>query len=200
MRPYHSALSPRGMHNHFPSWRSYREYSGGAHADIGAHHYDIVQWALDMDQSGPVEVTPPDDPNATQGVKFRYASGVEMIHGGLSGCFFTGTKGTLHIDRGVLTSEPAGIVEEPLGQNEVHLYRSPGHHRDWIDCVRFRKRPLCDVEIGARTAAIIHLGNLAYWNHRKLKWDPKRWQFNDDNEANSWRDRPRRDPWRLPSV
>jgi len=43
MRPYNSILSPRGVHNHFPAWRNYQEYSGGGHTDMGAHHYDIAQ-------------------------------------------------------------------------------------------------------------------------------------------------------------
>jgi hypothetical protein len=80
------------------------------------------------------------------------------------------------------------------------LSKSPGHHRDWIECIRTRKRPICDVEIGARSVTIVHLGNLAYWNHRRLKWDPKAWKFVGDAEANQWLDRPRRDPWQLPQV
>ena len=82
----------------------------------------------------------------------------------------------------------------------MHLYKSPGHQRDWLDCIRSRKRPICDVEIGARSVTVCHLGNLAYWNHRKLHWDPKHWQFVDDAEANKWLDRERRDPWKLPSI
>ncbi len=199
-RPYSSVLSPRGAHNHFPAWRNYREYSGGGHADMGAHHYDIAQWALEMDQSGPAEIIPPDDPNAEQGVKFIYPNGVEMTHGGPSGCVFVGTKGSLHIDRGVLTSDSPDLIKEPLRANEVHLFESPGHHRNWLDCIRSRKLPLCDVEIGARSVAIIQLGNLAYWHHRRLKWDAKRWEFLGDKEANGWLDRERRDPWRLPKA
>lgn len=199
-RPYNSALSPRGVHNHFPAWRSYREYSGGAHADMGAHHYDIAQWALGMDRSGPVEITPPDDPNAQQGVKYLYANGVEMIHGGPGGCVFMGTKGTLHIDRGVLTSDPPDLIREPLGPQEVHLFQSPGHHRNWLDCIRTRERPLCDVEIGARSVAIVQLGNLAYWHRRRLHWDPKHWHFVGDREADGWMDRERRASWPLPRV
>ncbi|MBM3834268.1 MAG: Gfo/Idh/MocA family oxidoreductase [Verrucomicrobia bacterium] len=200
MREYHSALSPRGVHNHFPAWRSYREYSGGGHTDMGAHHYDIAQWALDMDDSGPVEIIPPDDSKASTGVKYIYANGVIMTHGGPSGCVFTGTNGTLRIDRGVLTSEPESIVKEPLGEKEVHLYQSPGHHRDWIDCIRSGQRPVADVEIGARTATVVHLGNLAYWNQRKLRWDPRQWKFVGDDEANQWLDCKRRDPWKLPEI
>src|SRR5204863_9600267 len=82
MRPYHSVLSPRGMHNHFPAWRNYREYSGGGMTDMGAHHFDIAQWALGMDESGPAEVIPPQDAKAESGLKLLFANGVEMIHGG----------------------------------------------------------------------------------------------------------------------
>ena len=200
MRPYHSTLSPRGQHNHFPAWRSYREYSGGGMTDMGAHHFDIAQWALDMDKSGPVEIVPPDDAKAETGAKLVYANGVEMFHGGPSGCSFEGTDGKLYIDRGKLTSEPESIVKEPLGEKDVHLPKSPGHHRDWIDCIRSRRRPVADVEIGARSVTICHLMNLAYWYRRKLKWDPQNWRFVSDEEANKWLDRARRDPWQLPKV
>jgi predicted dehydrogenase len=199
-RPYSSVLSPRGVHNHFPAWRNYREYSGGGHADIGAHHYDIVQWALGMDHTGPVEIIPPADPTSGTGVIYRYANGIEMQHGEPSGCVFTGDRGKIHIDRGLLMSDPPDLIKEPLGASEKSLFKSPGHHRNWIDCIRSRQLPLCDVEIGARTAAIIQLGNLAYWHGRRLKWNPQRWEFEGDREANGWRDRERRDPWVLPKA
>ena len=200
MRPYNSILSPRGVHNHFPMWRDYREYAGGGHADMGAHHYDIAQWCLGTDNSGPVEILPPLDPKSQHGVTYRYASGVTMVHGGPSGCTFTGTQGTLRIDRDHLSSDPASIVKEPLGKDDVHLFKSPGHHRNWLDCIRSRKRPVADVEIGARSVAIVILGNIAYWNHRRLRWDPAKWEFVDDAEAMKWLDRERRDPWKLPIV
>jgi predicted dehydrogenase len=200
MRPYNSKLSPRGVHEIYPAWRAYREYAGGAHSDMGAHHYDIAQWCLGMDESGPVDIIPPVVPNARHGVIYRYASGVVMVHGGQSGCTFTGTEGTLRIDRDHLSSDPPAIVKEPLGAKDVHLPKSPGHHRNWIDCMRSRKRPLADVEIGARSVSICILGNLAYWNNRRLRWDPGKWEFVDDAEANRWLDRERRDPWKLPAI
>ena len=75
-----------------------------------------------------------------------------------------------------------------------------GHHRNWLDCIRSRNRPLADVEIGARSVAITILGNLAYWNGRHLRWDPAKWAFVDDAEANRWLDRERRGPWQLPAI
>lgn len=200
-RPYNSQLSPRGVHDHFPAWRSYREYAGGGLADMGAHHFDIAQWALDMDHSGPVRIIPPEDPKADYGTKFIYANGIEMEHvRDPGGCMFYGEKGKLHIDREKLTSEPEEIVKEPIGAGDAHLYESPGHHRDWIDCIRSRKQPLCTAEIGARSAAICELGNLAYWHHRELHWDPQRWRFVNDSTADQWLDRPRRDPWQIPTI
>jgi predicted dehydrogenase len=200
LRPYNSILSPRGIHKHFPAWRKYREYAGGGHADMGAHHYDIAQWCLGMDNTDPVEIIPPLDPAAETGVIYRYANGVTIIHGGPSGCTFTGTSGTLRIDRNHLTSDPESIVKKPLGEEEVHIEKSPGHHRNWLDCIRSRKRPLADVEIGARSVAITILGNLAYWEHRALRWDPVKWEFVGDAVANKWLDRERRDPWKLPAL
>jgi predicted dehydrogenase len=200
LRPYNSVLSPRGVHNHFPRWRSYREYSGGGMTDWGAHHFDIAQWGLGMDQSGPVEIIPPEDPKATSGVRYIYASGVEMIHGGPGGVTFHGTEGEVFVTRGRMTGKPERIIREPLSEDEVQLYESPGHQRDWLNCVRSRKRPICDVEIGARSVTVCHLGNLAYWYRRKLRWDPANWQFVDDAQADGWRDRQRRGPYQLPEV
>lgn len=199
-RPYNSILSPRGVHNHFPAWRHYREYAGGGHADMGAHHYDIAQWCLGMDESGPVEIIPSIIDGADHGVIYRYANGVVMIHGGPSGCTFTGTKGTLRIDRGHLSSDPASIVDEYIAKKGGKLVKPAGHHRNWLDCIRSRKRPVADVEIGARSVAISILGNLAYWNRRRLKWDPAKWAFVDDPVASHWLDYDRRDPWRLPEI
>lgn len=207
-RPYNSILSPRGLHNHFPAWRDFREYSGGQMTDWGAHHFDIAQWGLGMDESGPVEIIPPDDPSKGVGVRYVYENGVEVIHGGYKdqdgkdrgGVHFVGENGVVYVDRGQLMSWPDDVVKTPLGATETGLYKSPGHHQDWFDCIRNRKRPICDVEIGARSVTVCHLGNLAYWHGRKLKWDPKKWEFPHDREANSWRDRARRDPWKLPRA
>jgi len=199
-RPYSSVLSPRGSHNHFPAWRNYREFSGGGHADIGAHMYDIMQWALGTDVSGPVEVIPPDDVSEGQGARFIMPNGVEITHGGASGVVFTGTRGMLRIDRGVLFSNPKELIQDPLADNEVHLFKSPGHHRNWLDCIKSRERCLCDVEIGARSNQYTQLGNLAYWHGRKLKWDPIKWEFPGDKEANTWLDYERRPKWKLPKA
>ncbi len=201
MRPYNSVLSPRGVHKHFPNWRKYREYAGGGHADMGAHHYDIAQWCLGMDESGPVEIIPPMSAKADHGVVYRYKSGVVMVHGGPSGCTFTGTKGTLRIDRDHLSSDPGHhrrkaprsqggppgkVTRATIATGSTAFARASGHWPTW------RSAP-------ARSPSAI-LGNLAYWNNRRLRWDPAKWEFVDDPEANRWLDRERRDPWKLPTI
>lgn len=198
MRPYNSVLSPRGVHDHFPNWRNYREYSGGMMTDWGAHHFDIAQWGLGMDDSGPVEIIPPENPNAKTGVRFLYANGVEMIHdSSKGGATFIGTEGRIFVDRGRFQAEPESLGQEPLGENAVRLYASNNHLQDWLNCVRSRKLPICDVEIGARSVSVCHLGNLAYWNNRRLKWDPAKEQFLGDAEANTWLDYQRRGSWKV---
>jgi predicted dehydrogenase len=198
-RAYNSVLSPRGVHSHFPDWRSYREYSGGAMTDWGAHHYDIAQWGLGMDDSGPVEILPPDGQEVKR-LTYKYANGVTMHHGGLEnykfGVVFVGEKGTICVDRGRFKAEPEELAAEYKPNSlPIKLYRSTDHLGDFLKCVRSRQRPICDVEIGARTVTVCHLGNLAIWNKCKLQWDPVKEQFVGNAEANKWLSRDNRPPW-----
>ncbi len=195
-RGYNQILCPKGIHNHFPAFRNYREYAGGGMADMGAHHFDIAQWALGMDNSGPVKIEPPED-KATTGLKFTYANGVVMYHGGPSGCTFEGTKGTLYVDRNKIESNPANILEAKIGPDEFHIESSDNHHRNWLDAIRSRKKPICDVEIGHRSATVCELGQIGYDLRRPLNWDPAKERFVNDEDANKLLSRPQRDPWKL---
>jgi len=195
-REYNEILCPKGIHKGFPQWRRYKEYGGGALADMGAHHFDIAQWALDMDSTGPVEVQPPDG-NAESGLRFVYANGVEMFHGGPSGCTFEGTEGTIYVDRSKIESTPTTILEEPLTDKDTRVYFSDNHFRNWLDCLRNRKDPICTAEIGAHSAAICHLANIGYALRRRLKWDPVAERFAGDAEANKLLDDAMRQPWKL---
>ena len=78
-RGFNKILCPDDVHNHFPAWRNYREYCNGKLADIGAHHFDIGQWAMDADDTGPVKILPPEEGESE--LKLIYANGVEVIHG-----------------------------------------------------------------------------------------------------------------------
>ncbi|MBM3993986.1 MAG: Gfo/Idh/MocA family oxidoreductase [Planctomycetes bacterium] len=194
VRAFHRDLCPIGIHNHFPAFRAYREYAGGYLADMGAHHFDIAQWALDMDNSGPVEIHPP--AQGETGLRFVYANGVEMFHGGPTDCRFEGTEGRIDVSRGAISSMPAAILQQPLGERDFHLPAAPANHRqNWLDCIRSRRTPVADVEIGARTASICQLANIGYQLRQMLRWDPVREQFVDNTEANRLRYRENRWPW-----
>jgi predicted dehydrogenase len=209
MRGYSSVLSPRGVHQHFPDWRLFREYSGGMMTDWGAHHFDIAQWGLGADDSGPVEIIPPADPKAGHGLKYVYANGVPVYHAEkyekdkpVDGVVFVGTEGKVQVNRGKLTViDPTDLLMQFAPDHEIHLYKSPNHQRDWLNCVRSRKRPICDVEVGARSVTVCHLGNIAYWTREKFKWDPKEWKFVDASaDVQKWYDRERREKYQLPEV
>ena len=175
--------------------------------DWGAHHFDIAQWGLGMDMSGPVEIIPPADPKA-KGLKYVYASGAPLIHADeyepgkkVNGVAFIGSEGKIFVNRGYLASDPDGIIKTPEKDLSVRLYKSVGHQRDWLDCVKSRKKPICDVEIGARSVAVCHLGNIAYWTGETVRWNPQTWSFVDPSPAVAkWYDRERRGEWQLPQV
>jgi hypothetical protein len=133
---------------------------------------------------------------------YRYANGVtlKLDNGNPGGGIFIGDKGKIEIFRGRVTSNPAEIVKEPIKDDEIHLYKSDNHMQNWLDCIKSREMPVADVEIGHRSATVCHLGNIARWVGRRLRWDPVEECFPDDAEANALVDRPRRKPYQLPET
>lgn len=212
--PYNSDLyTPRAK----PGWISYRPYSGGEMTGWGSHGLDQVQSALGMDESGPVEVwteggtyaapidTAPcnkaqrDKLCSVPRVFFRYPGDlvVELGNGPAGGAIFIGEKGTITIDRGVCKSDPPEIAAEALKKARRE---SQDHVGNWLECIRSRQQPRADVETGHRSATVCHLGNIARWTGRRLRWDPVRETFPDDAAANALLDRPRRKPYQLPNT
>jgi predicted dehydrogenase len=213
LRPYNSTLCPRGIYNFFPAWRNYREYGSGGVGDWGAHHFDIAQWALGFDDSGPVEFLPAADAKAASGVRFRYANGVEVVHQPGNGITFYGSAGKIYVNRGefkmwlgdkLLTEggmpasrESKQILDAHLPPNAVRLYHSDDHLTDWIKSMHTRQAPICDVEIGHRTATICELVNLTYRYHQKLSWDPAKETFVNGEGDPAWLGQEYRKPWHL---
>lgn len=217
LRPYHQDLyTPRAN----PGWISFRDYSGGEMTGWGAHGLDQVQWALGMDDSGPVEVWTEGEPfqppvysaPASQkagdltcsqpAVFFRYASGavLKLADGPPGGAIFIGDRGKITIDRGRFVAEPTELANDPLTDTDVRLYVSNDHLQNWIDCIKSREKPIADVEIGHRSATVCHLGNIARWVGRRLQWDPQQETFVGDDKANRLLDRERRSPYQLPDT
>ena len=194
-------------------FRFFWDYSGGQMTNWGAHHLDITQWALGMDDSGPVEIGGRAVYNAEKlyetpqqfDVTYKYASGtvVECSSGTgkfKSGCTFEGEKGTLYITRGTIQSTPANILEQPLDTQSVRLYASQNHHQNWLACIKSRQDPICHVEAGHRSSTVCHLGNIAIRSGKKVVWDPQKEVIVGDAELARWTNRPYRGSWKLPTV
>ena len=194
-------------------FRFFWDYSGGQMTNWGAHHLDITQWALGMDASGPVEVQGSAVYNSEKlyetpqqfDVTFRYADGtiVQCISGigkYRNGVTFEGEKGSIFVTRGTLESSPAEILAEPLDGKSTRLYVSENHHQNWLDCIKSRKDPICNVEIGHRSATVCHLGNIALRTSKKVVWDPHRQAIVGATELAKWVGRPYRAPWALPPA
>ena len=201
-RGYNEELCPYGIHGHYPNFRLYKEYSGGMMTDWGAHHFDIAQWGLGRDGSGPVKITPPNGKDVPY-LTYEYEDGVRMYRTNkykgenIDGLRFVGDDGMVQVNRGSFKTWPESVGKETIGDDETRLYKASSHMGNWLECVETRKDPICRIEVGAGSAAVCHLGNLAYWNERPLRWDPKKWEFLGDEDANSQRDRERHRGWKL---
>ena len=196
-REYSPVLAPPVEDLNFPNWRSYREFGGGMITDWGAHMFDIAQWALGMDESGPVEFIPPSK-HAVIGLQMKYKNGVILNHAHWfegAGVQFIGTKGKIEVSRDFLRSDPPAIVTTEIQPTDKHLYKSDNHYQDWIDAIKKRTKPISDVETGHRTSSLCNLANIAYELQRHLKWDPKKEQFIGDTAANMMLSRAYRGKW-----
>jgi len=186
-------------------WSPYRgsrnaHMFGDGNINWSQHHYDIVQWALDADDTGPVEVACPNGK-----LTYTFASGV-VVHGypypgegvgGSGGGTFVGTQGRIAVDRTHLVSYPASILEEPLGVNDTHLTHCTSHSGNFLDCVRSRERTICDIGSTHRAISLVLLGGAAMRLRRVLKWDPEAEHFVGDDEANRLLSAAKRPPWRI---
>jgi predicted dehydrogenase len=198
--PFHSELSPPVEKDIFPNWRKYREYAGGILSDWGAHMFDIAQWGLGMDDSGPVRFNPPSEPKALRGLEMTYANGVVMRHAEFGrgyGVRFIGTKGRLDIARNYFDSDPANIATATLQPGEQRLYESNDHYADWLNACRNGTKPICPAEVGHRSNSVCALANIAYQLRRPLVWNPRKERFKGDKEANSLLLPHYREDWKL---
>lgn len=211
---------PERCHGSFRYWL---EYSGGTMTDWGAHHNDIALWGLGLERSGPVEIEGRELVQPIAGgftapseyeVHYKYANGVrhtcrsnndgpdgsppaggrkdkELPHG----VKFIGSDGWIFVTRGKIEASKPELLNDPLPANATRLYKSDDHMGNFIECMRTRKKPICEAEIGHRSVSVCHLGVLAIRLKRKLEWNPEKETFVDDTEANNWVARPMRKPY-----
>ena len=200
MLPYNEILAPALDAKYWAKWRDYEEFGGGIIADWGAHMFDIAQWGLGMDHTGPVDLIPPTDRSAKRGLKMIYANGIEMVHEDFERGWavrFIGSEGSLDISRSFLDSKPDSIVTAKIKNGETRLYKSENHYQDWLDAIKNRTEPICPAEIGHRSASVCHLANIAYKLGRPLKWNPEKEKFIGDGQANKLRKKKYRKPYKV---
>ncbi len=195
---------------HF-NFRWVNEYAPGYITDWGAHFIDVVQWANNMDASGPVEVTVLNQTRRPKGaynaperfhIDYRYANGVRMTMKTETdpakwGITFTGTEGTLFSEGQRLRTTPAALQEQQLKPTDTRLYMSDNHYRNFIDCVYSRKPTAATAETGHRSASACYLGAIATEVGGTLEFDPAKEQFTNNPHANRHLMKTMRAPWKL---
>lgn len=188
--------------NYSGGWRSFWEYGSRKNGDWGAHHYDIIQWALGMDDSGPEFFFPQGhDDTGCQG--YTYKNGPTVYRDFPETTFdsmieFYGDKGSIGVGRdGDLKSLPGELKNRPLRPSDEQFRATESHHDNFLNAIKTRKKTIADVEIGHRTSTICHLSAISERLNRTIKWDPEAEKIMDDPEASKWLDRPRRAPYSL---
>jgi predicted dehydrogenase len=224
-RPYNE------NHVHY-NFRFFWDYSGGQMTNFGAHHLDIAQWGLGMDDSGPVSIegmgTFPKDKKLcevsdTCKITYTYASGVKVVlvqpqrgnrrsgepaettppsleaalKAPAGGVIFYGDQGTVLVDRQQILADRPELLKTEFSSGDTRLYVSQNHYQDFLDCMKSRQKPICDVEIGHRSATVCHLGNIAVRLGRKIQWDPVKEQIVGDADASAMLTKVYRAPWKL---
>jgi predicted dehydrogenase len=206
-------------------WMHIHDYGLGCLSGAwGIHHIDIAQWANGTDETGPLEiegtgVLPQDglcDTPLTWRVEHLYANGVKMLHidakhteaefpqfkNGMlpqrgCGVLLLGNEGWVLVSRGGIDASAMSLLREPIGLDEIRLPVSNHHKRDFLECVRTRKQTVSPIEAAVRSDTICHLDDIAIRTGRKLRWDPAKEQFLNDEAANRLLSRPMRSPWVL---
>ena len=190
-------------------WYFVSDYSkSGWIAGYGVHDLDIAQWGIGQDRTGPVRIVGRGnyprggifDTILTYDIEFQYANGARIIMTDTKknrhGVMFIGERGWV-FTRGGIDAQPKSLVREQIGPDEIHLYNSPGHARNFIDCVKSRRETITPPEIAHRATSTALLGGIACQLDRPLQWDPNAERFVDDTEADRLLSCAMREPWGL---
>lgn len=197
------------------NWRWILDYSGGQLTDWAGHHIDIANWGAGLEHTGPVEISGkgfyPAEGIYNVPVEYdfmcKYASGIEMRVANASrfklgmGTTWYGDRGWIHTDRdNILTASDPAILQEKIGENEIHLYKSDDHWQNFIDCVRSGKQAIAPVEVAYRAISVGLLGEIAMTTGQTIHWDPDKQVITGNQYASRLLERPYRQPWTLPSL
>ena len=198
-RAYSDQLAPRGVNKFYPMfWRFDDDFGTGYNGDWGAHHLDILQWALGKDRSGPVAIEnfscdfqPPNALVAPDVFSTPYHFSFDVVYDNgfrarvcdtskaKQGLTFHAAKGDLFVTRGKL-ERPKHLrkwnEKRDLKDGDVRLYRNAkahSHEMDFVDGIFDGTPTATDCEIGHRSITIAHLANAcARLGLKGLKWNP----------------------------
>jgi predicted dehydrogenase len=196
-------------------WRWILDYSGGQLTDWAGHHIDIANWGAGLEHTGPVEISgsgiyPPEgifNVPVEYDLICKYANGIEMRVANASrlklgmGTTWYGDKGWIHTDRGnrLSASDPA-ILDEVIGENEIHLYKSDDHWMNFIECVRSGNQPVAPIGPAYRAISVALLGEIAMTTGEVIRWDPEKEEIVGNPHASRLLSRPYRKPWEKPTA
>lgn len=201
--PFFEYSENRVKGNYGGGWRCYWEYGSRKFGDWGAHHFDIVQWALGRDETGPVEFIPKGFEGAEHD-HYRYSDGItvwrdkkpdngHMIR-------FIGTTGEVLVSRGKVDASNKDLLRHTYGPNDIQVYESKEHRANFIESILSRKPTICPATVGHRSGTICQLAGIASRTGRAIKWDPVSQQIQGDDAAKAMQDRPRRKGYEFPAV
>ena len=203
------------------NWTAIRDYSLGCIGSAwGIHHVDIAQWAMDADDSGPVEVEGTGvipniglyDTIRSWTAEHTYANGVKVLHcdqesarkrfpqfnvRSSMGILFEGSEGWGYVARGYINASPKYLLTTVIGPNEIKLPISNDHRRNFLDAVRTGTDPICPIGPAVRSELVCQQADIAIRLGQKLRWDPVNEKFVDNEAANRMLASPMRSPWHL---
>ena len=192
-----------------PGWLRIADYGAGMITGWGAHHNDIAQWGMGTEYTGPVEIEgqteyPKDglwDVHGDFSIEYTYANGVKVICAdnkkNKQGVLFEGTEGWVYVMRGQIDAQPKSLMTSTIGTDEIQLYKSNHHKVNLLECIQSRRETVAPAEIAHRSCTVCLLGEIAMRLGRKLKWDPEKEEFLNDEQASRMLAKPMRSPWVL---
>ena len=181
------SLDPEQNEQFWGGWRWYSELGGGFTTDWGAHMFDIAQWGLGIDKSGPVEIIPAGYED-TKFLTYKYANGVIMTEEPFNekqtkGVKFWGDKGWIEVSREHFLASDDSLLPPKTEESEGAYETKIPHLANFIEAVKTKTDPVVPVEIGHRSCTVCTLGNIAYEMKRPIQWDPEAEKFVNDPEA-----------------
>ena len=194
------------------NWRWFWDYGSGELGNWGVHMLDIARWGLGV--GVPVRVSASggkfyfnDDQETPDTLLVNFGYGDKTItwehrlwtahppEGRNAAAAFFGDQGTLVVDRG---GWKVYDVKEPVTSDTSEQARA--HLANFLDCIKTRRRPVCDIEAGHQSTLMCHLGNIAVRLGRELAFDPEHMNFEGDPEAGALLGRESRGRWELPQA